>query len=324
MLSQNEVDSLIKRGLLLHDEGNYALAIETYQKALKLDPENGLVIYEIAFSYFKKQDIDMSKSWIFRALKHEGNHQFYSNLLLGTIYDMEGLFDSTITIYNRLIHNFEPDVTVYFNKAITYYKMDKLDSAITSLEKAIQINYFHPGSHFMYSLILNELNDQTRSILSGCFALLLEAGTDRATQTLERVKSLTKKNITKNETSNGYNININANNLKKDFTSPELMLALNGAMRHSSKYIELSDGEFLVNILATYITTLTKTEKKDPHSDIVFTFYLPFYKSLVENKHLETFLFVILKEMDDQKISIWLAEYNDKVDAMYEFLNKEE
>ena len=55
--AQSEIENFIKEGIQFHDNREYDKAIETYKKALKLDPNSTLVNYEIALSYFQKETI---------------------------------------------------------------------------------------------------------------------------------------------------------------------------------------------------------------------------------------------------------------------------
>ena len=54
--SQNDINSWVEKGIVFHDEGNYEKAIETYKKALEIDPKSSLVHYEISLSYFYNKD----------------------------------------------------------------------------------------------------------------------------------------------------------------------------------------------------------------------------------------------------------------------------
>lgn len=49
--SQNQLDSLMHAGIEYHDAGNYDKAIESFTKALEIDPESVFAHYELAMTY---------------------------------------------------------------------------------------------------------------------------------------------------------------------------------------------------------------------------------------------------------------------------------
>ncbi|WP_162985016.1 tetratricopeptide repeat protein [Mesonia aquimarina] len=61
--SQSKIETYTKEGIQYHDKGSYDKAIESYEKALKIDPKSTLLNYEIALSYFSKGEYK-------RAIKH--------------------------------------------------------------------------------------------------------------------------------------------------------------------------------------------------------------------------------------------------------------
>ena len=60
LLAQSSIDDLVEEGIKYHDKGDYDKAIETYKKALEINPESTLVNYEIALSYFSKGDYKLA------------------------------------------------------------------------------------------------------------------------------------------------------------------------------------------------------------------------------------------------------------------------
>ena len=47
----SEVDQYINEGIKLHDKGNYENAVQKYKKALELEPNSSLALYELTMTY---------------------------------------------------------------------------------------------------------------------------------------------------------------------------------------------------------------------------------------------------------------------------------
>ncbi|MGZ3753443.1 MAG: tetratricopeptide repeat protein, partial [Mucilaginibacter sp.] len=65
----NGVTDIIKEGVQLNDQGNYAGAIDKFNQALKVEPENAQANYEMAFSLFLSGKGNDGISYIEKTLK---------------------------------------------------------------------------------------------------------------------------------------------------------------------------------------------------------------------------------------------------------------
>jgi len=58
LIGQEDAESLLKQGVKYHDDGEFTKAIEYYEKAAILEPNNSTIDYELALSYAGLQDYD--------------------------------------------------------------------------------------------------------------------------------------------------------------------------------------------------------------------------------------------------------------------------
>ena len=65
----NSIDSLLKEGVYLHDQGEYDAAILKYEEALALDSDNITVLAEKAFSLLSLKDYSNSIKVCEQAIK---------------------------------------------------------------------------------------------------------------------------------------------------------------------------------------------------------------------------------------------------------------
>src|ERR1700748_686409 len=99
----NSVAILIKQGVQLNDQGNYAGAIEKYSEALKTDPENVQANYEIAFSLLSSGKGNEGIPYVEKTIKGSTNPGLTaaSYDLLGSIYDQDHKSDKAIEAYKK-------------------------------------------------------------------------------------------------------------------------------------------------------------------------------------------------------------------------------
>jgi len=59
-----QFSDLIKQGVQLNDQGKYTEAIDKYNEALKLEPENAQANYEMAFHFcHQAKEMTASRMW---------------------------------------------------------------------------------------------------------------------------------------------------------------------------------------------------------------------------------------------------------------------
>jgi len=88
IFAQSEIEAFVQEGIQYHDSGDYEKAIETYQKALKLNPKSTLVNYEIALSYFTKGDYKEAVKYSDIVLKQNKDYLLPAYITKGSSLDM--------------------------------------------------------------------------------------------------------------------------------------------------------------------------------------------------------------------------------------------
>ena len=117
------------RGLVYRDEGNYDLAIESFTKALELNP-------------------DFAKAYTNRAVT----------------YQCKGLFDRAIADHTQAIE-LKPDLAeVYVNRGAAYGERGDYDRAIADHTKAIELNPNLPEAYNNRGVACYKKSDYSRAI----------------------------------------------------------------------------------------------------------------------------------------------------------------
>lgn len=159
-------EELIEQGMDAHDKGYYETAILHYEEAYRLDSMGStaeIALYEMAFAYSEIRNYDRSLSLISRVLQLNPN-SLSSLILQANIYDITGneaaAFETFKIARSLCTDSVSPHLvtSLYFNLGVTYYNMQKVDSACVCFAKALDHKPFHPSSNYYLALCMMHRN----------------------------------------------------------------------------------------------------------------------------------------------------------------------
>lgn len=137
----------INRGLEFYANGDLDNAINEYNKAIQLDPNNPAAYLDRGLAYYDKDDLDRAISDYNYAITLDpniANAFFYRGIVY---YDKDDM-NHTISDMNLVIQ-LNPDyVDAYNFRGIAYAKKNDLDHAISDWDKALQINPDYVYAYF--------------------------------------------------------------------------------------------------------------------------------------------------------------------------------
>jgi tetratricopeptide (TPR) repeat protein len=319
-----EVDELMQTGIEYHDEGNFDRAIECYEKALELAPDIPEIYYEMAFSYLYKGNPEEAlrcsqKGIDLAAAQGPGAADDLPGLydLKGSALDNLGRHEEAVEVYLDAINRFSVNNTrLYYNLGLSYYRMGEQDKARDSLAQSLINDPFHPSGNFLLGKICYEQGRKSQSLYSLCYFLLLEPYTERAGDayaTIEQLMSGSEDGITVSDTGN--------------FTSFDIMISLLLADAENETPGATKDEQFIKKLetfffagQAPLIRSLRQIENRQPTDDLWWEFYIPFFFRIAESEHFETFCRYIGMSVSTESTT-WLSENEEKIDALFEWLN---
>jgi tetratricopeptide (TPR) repeat protein len=137
----NPKDALAYRnmGIGYKNKGNYDQAIASYEKAIELNPKYALAYHNMGISYAKKGEYDKAISSYKKAIELNPKYTLaYYNM--GNNYGNKGEYDKAIASYEKAISLNPKDDSAYRNMGYSYANKGEYDKAIASYEKAIMLN----------------------------------------------------------------------------------------------------------------------------------------------------------------------------------------
>jgi tetratricopeptide (TPR) repeat protein len=195
--------------LIANEEYNrlFDLAVQDYQQAIALDPENVEMYYRRGKAYYSRADLDMiyepHGSVFLAPAKADFSRVVEKNPKNVTALDMLGLTDGSMGDWTQAIADFEQEAALdprmrfrvsdaYCNRG-THYPREKRDLAISDLNRAIQIRgTSDPCECEPYNPLLVIYLNQTREYDKAreVVALAQRSGKWIAPEYLEQLKAL--------------------------------------------------------------------------------------------------------------------------------------
>ena len=133
----NEVD-YFSLGIEAHNKGEYDKAIEYYQKAIKINPDDYNAFNAMGSAYGKKVDNDKVITYCQNAIeiKQDYHKAFYN---IGTAYRKKGNYNKAIEYYQKAIDISPDKFGAFYNMGNAYGMKGNYDKAIEFFQKAIEL-----------------------------------------------------------------------------------------------------------------------------------------------------------------------------------------
>jgi tetratricopeptide (TPR) repeat protein len=314
----DSLDAWYKRGIALHDAGDYKGAIQLYDQIIKADENNYNAYYEKSYSLLADKQlencIDLCKMILKKFPYGETNAGVYVNY--GTALDEEGKADKAIKIYAEGISKFPTMYLLPFNKAITEYSQDNFKDAVADLKKSVTLKPNHSSSHLYLATCIYGQN-RLAAILPMTIFLILEPEGKRATRNLPILEKMVGLGVTKND-SNYISLLMDASSLndkstEDNFHAEEMMMTLGLASAIGKATTPLSEVDKLH-------LSLQQFSESDSKKGFFSTYYLPFFKAMKQEDRLLTACHIICASSPDMDNRKWLESNQVKVQEFYKWM----
>ncbi len=316
IIGQEDAESLLKQGVKFHDDGEFAKAIEYYEKAALLEPNNSTIDYEMALSYAGLKDYDKAIILSDKVIAKKDKNLSQAYLVKASAFDMLGKAVESTAILEEAVAVTKGSPTLYYNLGINYWKAKQINLAEENFIKAIDLSANHTASHYMLAVLNDFKKNRVQAILSAAYFLLLEPNTKMSLDAFDIIqKNLSGIDAKDLDDPDVTNILLDSNR-DTTFASAELLL---GKLETTIANDTLSEFEHISFQLKSLFTLMGKQNLE--RKDIWTAFYVPFYFELSKTKHFETFIRYItqkpLKESHD-----WFKRHEQELTGFGDWLSK--
>ncbi|MEM2982780.1 MAG: tetratricopeptide repeat protein [Candidatus Bathyarchaeia archaeon] len=127
----------IHRGYQSYRKGNFLKALQDYDKAIKLDPQNPVAYFWRGRTCLKMEQYDRAISDLKRAVELKPDYpEAYDNL--GWLCGKIGKYDDAISYLTRSIELKPQNSWAYFMRGQQHFRKGDIDNALRDTEKACQ------------------------------------------------------------------------------------------------------------------------------------------------------------------------------------------
>jgi len=316
LIGQEDAESLLKQGVKYHDDGEFTKAIEYYEKAAILEPNNSTIDYELALSYAGLQDYDKAILLSDKVIAKKDKNLNQAYMVKASALDMLGRAAESTALLEEAIAVTKGHPTLYYNLGINYWKAKKIHLAEENFVKAIDMSANHTASHYMMAVLNDFKKNRVQAILSAAYFLLLEPNTKMSLDAFNIIKKNLNSNNTKDVVDTDITNIVFDNDRDTTFASAELLL---GRLETTIANDTLSEFEHISFQLKSLFTLMG--EQNMERKDIWTAFYIPFYFEISKTKHFETFVRYItqkpLKESHD-----WFKRHEQELIGFGDWLSK--
>jgi len=138
-LNPQYVDAYYSRGIVYDDKGDYDQAIRDYTKAIELDPQYAEAYYNRGYAYDNKGDHEQAIKDYSKVI--ELKPQIIAAYInRGAAYAQKGDYDQSISDYTKAIESNPQHAGAYYNRGSAYDDKGDYDQAIRDYTKAIELN----------------------------------------------------------------------------------------------------------------------------------------------------------------------------------------
>jgi len=312
-----EAEELVRTGVQYHDRGDYENALNYYNKAMEYSPDHPIIFYEMGFSYISNGDyqsaLEMAEKGIASA-KARNDEDVIPTLLdlKGSSLDNLGRSGDAIDVYLEALNEYGVSNTfLYYNLAVSYYRIEKRDEAYDSLVKGLLINPNHPGSNYLLAKICMEEGKKTQAFYALCYFLLLEPNTERSAQSYNTIL-----NMIKQEEAIGFHDN-------GTFTAADMIIAV--AFTLDEANFRMSNTEKTRAKLKYIFTNLEEQKNsgkigRSGGDELWWDFYSPFFYRIAGSEYFNTFCRYIGLSADPDANN-WIENGRDEIEGLFEWLN---
>ncbi|MEL6634019.1 MAG: tetratricopeptide repeat protein [Bacteroidota bacterium] len=321
IFAQSTVEDYVKEGIRYHDNGAFDQAIDTYQKALELDPKSPLVNYEISMSYFSKGDYEKAIEHADIVLKQKDDLMMQAYLIKGSALDNLGEVRESVKLFEKAIKKTGEHYLLFYNLGLVHYKLSDWEAAEENILNAIDLNSNHPSSHLILANIHNQRGNKVQTLLASHFFLLLEPNSSRSLEVYQMLQTHFISNVARDaDKPKEINIFLPAGG-SEEFAAVELMIS----MLEASKSLEDNEGktedEMFVENTASFFKMMGEMKKKKS-TGIWWTLYTPLFDDIARSGHIETYCKYI-SQSGNENSQQWLEENETRLDEFADWLKND-
>jgi tetratricopeptide (TPR) repeat protein len=302
---KGSVSDLIKQGVQLNDQGKYAQAIDKYNEALKIDPENAQANYQLAFSMVSSGKGNDGISYVEKAIKASNSLQLKAACydMLGSIYDNDHQTAKAIEAYKNGIQVNPKYQRLYYNLGLTYFRNKQFAEAEATAIDAIKLDPKHGSSLRMYALVTFHQNKRVNALMAFCSFLLLSPQSPQAAEAFGNIQHILQGGVLKD--GSGGNTIIISSKVNQENEAMNLAVSRSVLSGQNKKLT----GMYLLEYELKSIFTIAR-ESSENNTDKTFfdKFFVDYFYKLAKSDNMPAFTRLVSLSANKDANTKWMSE----------------
>jgi tetratricopeptide (TPR) repeat protein len=310
---------LIREGVALHDQGDYAGAIGKYQQVLSENPHDVEAMYELSFAYFAKGDFKQSLDTAIKGAQYKSKYLPLLYVSMANALDNQQQPDKALKIYRSALKLYPEEALLHFNLAIALLKLKKDEEGKKSLKDTLLADPNYRSAHFILAQLYYGGNYKIPAMLALSRFLLVEPKSQRSASALQALQQLMYKGIGGGDKNNiTISLDLNSKKDEGDFDAANTVLSLVAGASKTEENKKKSAAQVFSENLSMLFSLMTDSKGEKKSTGFAWNYYRPYFVELSRQNHVDAFSYYIQQGSNSPEINQWLSQNREKVDA---FLN---
>lgn len=321
-----EEEQTILDGIDLHEAGDFDKAIETYYQVLAVKPNSALTHYQIAYAYNMKQDLKKSIEYTGSGLRIDSELRYMLFHLDGISRDMLGDHEGALAAFRAGIKEAPDFFQLHYSTGLALMHLGRVDEAQKYFMRSLELNPWHPGSHFQLGATWFTLGKSFPALLAYCYSWVFQENELLSINTAMVIKDLLTHTAEAEITENGkrrYNINIPILPGDDDdpLSSMEILMALRG-MADAAQMEGQTEAERVATSFGMILGFMSQLIERNPdESGFIWDLYLPFWNEMYKNDHHTPFIYLVMGDTDLPGVNDWLHDNDEIIESLVDWIN---
>lgn len=306
---KGSVSDLIKQGVNLNDQGKYDEAIDKYNEALKLEPDNAQANYEMAFTLLRSGKGNDGIPFVEKTIKANPGLQLTaaSYDLLGSIYDQGHETAKAIEAYKTGIQLNPKYQRLYYNLGLTYFRNKQFAEAEANAAESIKLDPKHGGSQRMYALVCFHQNKRVNALMGFCSYLLLDPQNLQAAEAYGNIQHILQGGVLKDGSGRNTIILSSKGNQENQALNLSISMAALSGQKNKLTGMDLLEYE-----LKGIFTIAGETSEEKTDKSFFDKFFSAYFYKLAKSDNMPAFTRLISLSANKESNTKWMND-NDKL-----------
>ena len=305
-LNDTSIENKLNIAIENQKNKNFKLAEKLYKEILTINPNHTEAIFHLGTLYSQIKKFSLAKPLLLRA---DGSNPNNLNIKLniGSLLFNTGEVDLALKYFDKAIEIQPNFILAYFNKGIILNSQKKYQDAVKCFEKVIEIDPKNINAYNVLGIILQEIGEFRKSLSYLKKSIEISPNDLRVVNTLlNLLRSIKLSNLSDKNSSELVELFI--------FLFNKDTIDHNELFNNARNLIFFQDDQInFENLLKSGVSLLSDKDIKKILNKKLF--HLLLQKSLVRDKFLEKFLYLIRKE-----ILLQIHNKENSIKELYDFI----